>query len=287
MMTPLRQRMIEDMEIRNFSSNTIESYVFRVAQLAKHFGTSPEALGAEEIRQYQIHLCRERKIAHSTMVQVVCALRFFYKVTLGNRQLIEHLPYPKREKKLPEVLNKEEVFRAFSSTRNLKHKTVLMTLYSTGVRASELMRLRVDDIDSKRMLIRVHQGKGRKDRYVPLSPSLLTVLRTYWKKYRPKDALFASPRGGGALSKSAVWKVCATARMKAKISKPVSPHTFRHTFATHLLEAGTDLRTIQLILGHGSLRTTAVYLHVAQGAFRLKNGAEDLLGVVLRTGGQS
>jgi len=199
-MTRLRRRMIEDMEIRNLSPQTIKGYVFHVAQFAKHFGKSPDLLGAEQIRQYQIFLLRERKIAMSTLNVVLSALRLFYKVTVGREWAMEHLRYPKRAKRLPVVLSKEEGLRVFSSIRNLKHRTVLMTLYATGMRVSEVVRLRVDDIDSKRMLIRVRQAKGRKDRYVPLSPTLLETLRRYWKKYRSRGALFPSQRGSAALS---------------------------------------------------------------------------------------
>jgi integrase/recombinase XerD len=286
-MTPLRQRMMEDMELRNLSAETTRSYVFQVAQFAKHFKKSPDLLGPAEVRQYQLFLLREKKFARSTLKQVVAALRFFYTTTLGREESIKQLRYGKREKRLPTVLSKKEVFTVFSVTPNLKHRTIMMTLYATGVRASELTRLCVNDIDSNRMLIRVHQGKGKKDRYVPLLPSLLTVLRTYWRKYRPTEALFPSQRGGGSLSKSAVWKICAAAQKKAHLSKRVTAHTFRHTFATHLLEAGTDLRTIQIILGHRSLRTTGMYLHVAENGIRLKKKAEDLLGAVLKLEGQS
>jgi integrase/recombinase XerD len=286
-MTPLRHRMMEDMELRNLSPDTIRSYVFQVAKFAKHFGKSPDLLGPAEVREYQLFLLREKKFARSTLKQVVAALRFFYRATLGREQGIEQLRYGKREKRLPTVLSKKEVFTVFSVTRNMKHRTIMMTLYSTGIRVSELTRLCVNDIDSNRMVIRVHQGKGKKHRYVPLLPSLVTVLRVYWKKYRPKDALFPSQRGGCALSKSAVWKICAEAKRKAHLSKRVTAHTFRHTFATHLLEAGKDLRTIQVILGHRSLRTTAMYLHVAENGIRLKRKAEDLLGAVLKLEGQS
>jgi site-specific recombinase XerD len=281
-MTALRHRMMEDMELRNLSPETIRSYVFQVAQFAKHFQKSPDLLGPAEVREYQLFVLREKKYARSTLKQVVAAIRLFYRTTPGREQSLEQLRYGKREKRLPEVLNKDEVLAVFSSTRNLKHRTVLMTVYAAGVRVSELTRLRVEDLDSKRGLIRVHQGKGRKDRYVPLSPSLVMVLRTYWRKYRPKDTLFPSQRGGCALSKSAAWKICAAARKKARLSKRVTPHTFRHSFATHLLEAGTDLRTIQILLGHRCLQTTALYLHVAETGIRLKRKAEDLLGVVLK-----
>jgi integrase/recombinase XerD len=191
-MTPLRQRMMEDMQIRNFSPSTIGSYIFQVAQFAKHFQKLPDLLGPAEAREYQLFLLKERKNAYASLKQTVAALRFFYNVTLGKEWAIEKLPYPKRQKRLPVVLSKEEVSRLFSSVRKLKHRTVLMTLYATGMRVSEVTRLRVEDIDSKRMVIRVRQAKGRKDRYVPVSATLLTTLRTYWKKYRPKGALFPS-----------------------------------------------------------------------------------------------
>lgn len=286
-MTPLRQRMMEDMQIRNFSPNTIGSYIFQVAQFAKHFKKSPDLLGPAEAREYQLFLLKERKNAYASLKQTVAALRFLYKVTLGREWGIERLPYPKREKRLPVVLSKEEVLRLFSSVRNLKHRTVLMTLYATGMRVSEVTHLRVDDIDSNRMVIRVRQAKGRKDRYIPLLPTLLTTLRTYWRRYRPKVSLFPSQRTRSSLTTGAVMKVCSAAQKKAGLSKEVTPHTFRHSFATHLLEAGTDLRTIQMILGHASLSTTAIYLHVAENGLRLKKEAEDLLGVVMRLGASS
>lgn len=280
-MTALRHRMIEDMQLRNFSPETMKGYLHYVSQFAKHFQQSPDRLGAEEIRQYQLYLLRERKLSSSTRNLALSALRFFYKVTLGRPWALEHMGYPRRPKKLPVVLSKPEVSRVFSAVRNLKHRTLLMTLYGTGMRVSEATRLRVEDIDSKRMVIRVRQAKGKKDRYVPLTPTLLSLLRRYWKKYRPTAALFPSQRGGCALTKGAITKVCTEARRKAGLSKRVTPHTFRHSFATHLLEAGTDLRTIQVLLGHSSLKTTALYLHVAENSIRLKRKAEDLLGIVL------
>jgi len=211
--------MMEDLEIQNYSPNTVRLYVFHVAQFAKHFGKSPDFLGPAEIREYQLFLLKEKKLSPSTLKQVVAALRFFYGTTLGRDQGMERLRlrYGKREKRLPTVLNKKEVLRLFSSTPNLKHRTIMMTLYSTGVRVSEVIRLRVDDIDSQRMLIRVDQGKGRKDRYVPLLPSLLTVLRTYWQKYRPRDALFLSQRTRAALTTGAVFKICSAAQKKATL----------------------------------------------------------------------
>jgi len=234
-----------------------------------------------------VFLLRERKLSSSTLNVALSALRFFYKVTLGRQWAVEQLGYPRQPKRLPVVLSQPEVYRVFSAVRNLKHRTLLMTLYATGMRVSEATRLRVEDIDSKRMVIRVHQGKGKKDRYVPVTPTLLAVLRSYWKTYRPKGVLFPSQRGGCGLTQGALTKVCMNARKKAGLSKRVTTHTFRHSFATHLLEAGTDLRTIQVILGHRSLRTTALYLHVAENNIRLKRRAEDLLGVVLNQGGRS
>ena len=231
-MTPLRERMIEDMEMRNFSPETIKGYLFHVSRFAKHFNQSPDLLGIDEIRQYQVYLLRERKVAASTVNHVLSALRFLYKVTLRREWALDHLRYPRRAKRLPAVLSKPEVYRAFSVIRNLKHRTLLMTMYATGMRVSEAARLRVDDIDSKRMLIRVHQGKGKKDRYVPLSATLLQTLRTYWKKVRSTAALFPSQQGGGPLTTGSITKVCADARKKAGLSKRLTPHTFRHSFAT-------------------------------------------------------
>lgn len=286
-MTALRHRMIEDMQLRNFSPETIKGYVYYVSQFAKHFNQSPDRLGAEEIRQYQVFLARDRKFSSSTLSVALNALRFFYKVTLGRAWALEHLRYPRRPTRLPVVLSQPEVSCVFSAVRNVKHRTLLMTLYATGMRVSEATRLRVEDIDSKRMVIRVHQAKGKKDRYVPLTPTLLAALRRHWDRYRPKVALFPSQQGGCALTKGSITKVCMNARKKAGLSKRVTPHTFRHSFATHLLEAGTDLRTIQVLLGHGSLKTTALYLHVAENNIRLKRKAEDLLGVVLSQGAPS
>jgi integrase/recombinase XerD len=286
-MTALRHRMIEDMQIRNLSRGTIKGYVSHVAQFAKHFNQSPDLLGAEEIRQYQVFLARDRKFSTSTLNVALSALRFFYKVTLRREWALDHLRYPRRPKRLPVVLSQSEVYRVLSAVRNLKHRTLLMTLYATGMRVSEATRLRVEDIDSKRMVIRVHQGKGKKDRYVPLTPTLLAVLRKYWNTYRPKGVLFPSQRGGAALTQGSLTNVCVEARKKAGLSKRVTTHTFRHSFATHLLEAGTDLRTIQVILGHRSLRTTAMYLHVAENNIRLDKKGEDLLGVVLHQGAPS
>lgn len=280
--SPLRKRMIEDLEIRNYSPHTIDAYIRGVASFSRHFGKSPHLLGPEEIRTYQIFLIEQQKASWATFNQTVCALRFFYQGTLRQDWMIPHIPYPKREKKLPVVLSVEEVATFLQAVDNLKHRTILMTIYATGLRISEALNLQNSDIDRERMVIRVRLGKGKKDRNVPLSQSLLTTLRDYWRVYRPELWLFQSQDTELPLTKSAVQRVCSQTRKKLNLSKPVSPHTLRHCFATHMLEAGTDLRTIQLILGHSSLSTTALYLHVAVNASQINQKAQDLLRNVIK-----
>jgi site-specific recombinase XerD len=280
-MSLLRQRMIEDLRIRNYSPVTIKVYVDRVAKFAQHFGQSPDQLGPEEIRAFQLHLLETRKTSWAQFNQTVCALRFLYKVCLGKPWMIEQIPFPKHPKKLPIVLSREEIAMVFDAVDNVKHRTMLMTLYATGVRLRELLNLPVREIDSRRMLIGVRHGKGRKDRYVPLSERLLTELRLYWRIDRPPTLLFPGRDLQARLSPSSVQKLCGKAGREAGLAKRVSPHTFRHTFATHHLEAGTDLRTIQVLLGHSDLRTTAIYLHVAAQAPGHSRQALDLLEPVL------
>ena len=280
-MSSLRQRMIEDLTIRNYSPRTIKVYVDRVAKFAQYFGQSPDGLGPAHIREFQLFLVQTNPAYWTQFNQSVCALRFFYRVSLGKTWMIEHIPFPKQPKKLPVVLSCEEVTALIEAVSNLKHRTILMTLYASGARVAEALALQLHDIDSGRMLIRVRQGKGGKDRYVPLSRTLLEQLRRYWKQYRPFTWLFPGTDLHAPLTVGAVQKICTKAARKAGLSKKVSPHTFRHTFATHHLEAGTDLRTIQVMLGHSSLRTTAVYLHVAAQASGQSRQALDLLGRVL------
>jgi len=277
-MTPLRKRMIEDMQIRNLSASTIRIYAQAVASFARHFGKSPELLGPEEVRAYHVYLVKERKVSWSVFKQAVCALRFLYRKTLGKDWAVEHIPFPKHPRKLPVVLSTEEVATFLQAVDNLKHRTVLMTIYSTGLRIGETLNLLISDVDSKRNVILVRQGKGKKDRYVPLFPTLLAELRNYYRAYKPINWLFPGERADCPLSISAIEQVCTHVCKNIEFKKHVTPHTLRHSFATHLLEAGTDLRTIQLILGHTSLNTTALYLHVAVNAHQLTDKAQDLLG---------
>jgi integrase/recombinase XerD len=276
-MTPLRQRMIEDLRIRNYSPKTVDTYIHQVAAFAKYFGKSPDLLGLPHIRQYQVHLIEEAGVSWSVLNQTVCALRFLYKKTLRRHWPIEHLPFAKRPKKLPLVLSVKEVGKLLAAVRILKQRTILETIYATGLRISEALHLRVRDIDSQRMVLRIEEGKGRKDRYVPISPTLLGKLRAYWKEYQPQEWLFPGRSTKTPLSDTSVRKSLFLAVTKARIRKRVGPHTLRHSFATHLLEAGVDLRTIQLLLGHSSLKTTAVYLHIATKSLQDATGSRDLL----------
>lgn len=263
-MTPLRQRMIEEMQIRNLSPDTQKSYVLQVAQFARHFKQSPEALGPEHIRSYQLHLTKEKNLANGSVTVAVSALRFLYNTTLHRDWCLEDLiPMPKRAKKLPIILSPEEVLHFLECVKIVRHRTILTTCYAAGLRLSEAISLKPTHIDSQRMVIRVEQGKGQKDRYVMLSPRLLDILRDWWRSERPTDWLFPGDVAGTHISKEAVQQACPTARRLARITKPVTPHSLRHAFAVHLLENGTDLRRIQLLLGHRSLETTARYLRLA------------------------
>lgn len=262
-MTPLRQRMIEDMRVRNLSIKTQKAYVTQVARFAKYFGQSPEKLGSEHIHTYLVHLIEEKKVGWSLYNQTVCGLRFLYGVTLGQDWALKEIPFPKQPKRLPVVLSLDEVSRFFESIRSLKYRAILMTAYAAGLRISEVVGLKVGDIDSKRMVIHVRQGKGLKDRYVMLSPRLLALLREYWKKVRPDDWLFPGRELAKPLGLTSVQKACRQAAIGCGLSKPVTVRALRHSFATHLLEAGTDIRTIQMLLGHRSLQTTARYTHVS------------------------
>ena len=267
-MTELRRRMIEELQLRNYAPNTITVYIRCVAQFAQHFRLSPDRLGLEHIRQYQLFLVRQKKVSWALFNQTVCALRFLYRHILHRDWMIEYILYPRREDKLPVVLSPAEVAAVFEATHNLKHRTILMTIYAAGLRVSEVTHLRLSDIDSQRQVIRIRQGKGHKDRQVMLSPKLLEALRIYWKSYRPKVWLFPGESPERPLSSETVWRVCHQAGEAAHLSKPISPHTLRHCFATHLLEDTIDLRRIQVLLGHRHLKTTSRYLHVSNLAVR-------------------
>lgn len=278
-MTKLRQRMTEDLNIRNYSPRTVDIYTRCVAEFAKHFNRSPGQLDIEHIREYQTYLAATKKASWTKYNQTVCALRFLYRVTLGRPELIEHIPFPKQEKKLPIVLSRQELELFFDAVGYPKHRTILMTMYAAGLRISEALALRVGDIDGSRMTIFVRQGKGKRDRYTILSPKLLCQLREYWKICKPKSWLFPGSTLDRPLSPCSVQRASCKARLKARINKPVKTHTMRHCFATHLLEAGTDLRTIQLLLGHADLATTTVYLHVATAALQSTGRTPDLLDI--------
>lgn len=268
-MTRLRQRMLEDLQRRNYSPDTIRGYIRAVQQFAEYFGRSPEHLGAEQLRRYQLYLLREKKLALGTVENCISALRFLYKKTLKRRDLaFDDLPFPKQPHKLPLVLSQDEVRRLIEAAPNRMYRVLLILLYGTGMRRTEASRLKVSAIDSQRMVIHIHSGKGLRDRDLPLTPKLLEVLRDYWRWKKPRVYLFPSKMGDPGveqpISDKTVWNACRAAATRAGIQKKLSPHTLRHCFATHLLEAGTDLRTIQLLMGHERLEDTTIYLHLSQ-----------------------
>ncbi len=267
-MTRLRQKMLGDLRIRNLSERTQKVYVSHVAAFARHFGRSPAELGPAHVRAWQVHLAEERGLSWSSLNITVCALRFLYGTTLGKDWAIERIPYAKSEKKLPVVLSPREVHRFLCTLTNSKHRALFMVAYATGLRVRELAHLEVQDIDSDRMVIHVRAGKGKKDRFVPLSPKLLAELRAYWRIARPRPFLFPGAQAHRPITTGSIRGVCRRIAPMAGLKKRVTPHTFRHSFATHLLEAGVDLRTIQMLLGHGSLKTTSRYTHVSTERLR-------------------
>jgi len=263
-MGKLQDRMRVDLALRNLSPRTRSCYLSWVKSFALHFRRSPEEMGDPEIREYLHYLIQEKKASQSCVSQAYSALKFLYETTLKRDWKGYRIPRAQRGKKLPVVLSAQEVQAIFSAVGNLKHRAVLMTIYSAGLRISEVVHLKVSDLDSQRMTIRVEQGKGQKDRYTLLGQRTLDILREYWKEYRPLGWLFPGKPESEPLSVSSVQKVFEKALLRAGIEKPVSVHTLRHSFATHLLEAGTDLFHIQRLLGHTSLKTTAVYLHLSR-----------------------
>jgi len=263
-MGKFRERFERDLQIRGYSPNTVKQYVYCVRNLVKHFRRPPDELTIEDINNFQLHLTKERKVAWATFNIYVFALRFFFLETLKKDWALKAIPYQKTGRKLPEILSGAELGALFQAVSNIKHRALLMTAYSAGLRVSELVHLKVSDIDSPRMVIRVEQGKGRKDRYVPLSAALLPVLRQYYKITRPADWLFPGQYPGRPLTRESVDRVFQKAKKAAGITKNVTVHSLRHCFATHLLEKGADIRTIQQLLGHRSLSSTQIYTHVAK-----------------------
>jgi integrase/recombinase XerD len=262
-MTPLRQRMIEDMRMRDYSPHTIMAYVGGVYRLANHYHKSPDKLGREEIRAFLLDLVEQKKVAWSYYKLVLAALRFFYRHVLHRGEVVEDIRGPRPERRLPIVLSVHEVARFFEAIPSLKHRTILMLAYGAGLRIGEAVRVRLSDIDRQRKVIRVQQGKGKKDRYTILSPAMLEMLDRYCWAARPQDLLFTTRFKDRPITDSTVQRACVLARQEAGIEKRISPHTLRHSFATHLLEAGTDLRVIQELLGHAHPQTTAIYTHVS------------------------
>lgn len=270
-MTQLRQRMVDELQRRNFSPSTIRGYLRSVRDLAAYFHRPPDQLGPEEVRQFQLHMLRDQKLATGTVANRLAALRFFFKKTLKRHDPeFDDLGVAKRPKKLPVVLSPEEVTQLIEAAPNLRHRTILLLLYATGLRRTEASRLKIADIDSQRMVIHVHQGKGSRDREVPLTPKLLEALREYWRSCKVKPRVYLFPTRVQAtaeerpISDKAVWNACHDTALRAGLAKRIGPHTLRHSFATHLLEAGNDLRTIQLLMGHEELKHTTVYLPLSR-----------------------
>ncbi len=263
-MGKFRDLMERELQIRGFSPNTNRVYLSAVRDFVEHHNRPPGQISLDEIHQYQLHLIQRRQVAISTYNVHVSGLRFFYNVVLKKDWLIRDIPYRKTGRRLPVVLSPQEVSRLLDAIDNLKHRALLTSMYATGLRVGEATQLVVSDIDSRRMTIRVRQGKGRKDRYVMLSPRLLDLLRQYWKVYHPKTWLFPSGRSGGPYDRATVSRILGKAKKQVGLSKAITTHTLRHSFATHLLENGANIRVIQRLLGHRSLRSSEVYLHVAK-----------------------
>lgn len=281
-MGELRQRMNDAMVLRGFAERTKETYLGCVSALAKHYRRAPDQLDAPAIQAYLLHLIEERKLAYASVNQAVCAIRFFFGTVLGRKDVALDVPMAKVPKRLPQILTRAEVVRLFEHCRDLRGRTLLMTKYAAGLRLSEVCALRVTDIESAadRMCIKVRQGKGGKDRYTLLSPRLLDTLRLYWRTARPRDFLFPNTRGNGPLYDQTAQRIYHAARAAAGIERGGGIHTLRHSFATHLLEAGVDLHTIQRLLGHGHIGTTMRYLHLARSRLTGTASPLELLGPV-------
>jgi len=281
--TRLRQRLLDELERRNYSQATVLTYVGAVRRFAEYFDRSPEQLGPEQVRQYQLHLVQERELHPRTVRIQTAALRFLYLRTLKRNYRRDDLPLPKSPRTLPTILSQDEVARLIEAAASPCHRTILMALYSTGMRRAELCRLRTEDIDKERMVVHIRQGKGGKDRDVPLSPKLLDQFRAHYRALQHKNGwLFPSNQtrySDQPMKDKNIWHACRQAARRAGIAKPVHPHTLRHSFATHLLEAGADLSTIQVLLGHADLRETALYLHLSTRHIKTTTNPLDALGL--------
>jgi site-specific recombinase XerD len=288
-MTRLRQMMLDELERRNYTQNTKRAYLQAVADFARHFHRSPEQLGLDHIRDYQVHLFRARKLKPNSVSVHVAALRFIFVAVLKRQWPVTDTPYPKKPDTLPAVLSQEEVTRLIEAATTPIHRLILMTLYATGLRRTELTQLRIADVDAPRMVIHVRGGKGRKDRDVMLSPRLLEALRQYWRGLKRKPKIWLFPGGNWhtdmdrPITDRVVWNACAQAARRADMENPVHPHTLRHSFATHLLEAGADVRTIQVLLGHRSLKATTIYLHLSRRHLQATASPLDALPLNLNT----
>ena len=260
----LRTRMLEEMRLRNFAPTTEKAYLYAVTKLAQYYKRPPDQLDKEQIRSYLLYLTTERKLSPNTMTMLISGLRFFYNETLGWDETKLFIPPRRKSSSLPEVFSPDEVVRLIEATRGVKQRVLLMTAYSAGVRVSELVNLKPANISSERMMIRVEQGKGQKDRYTILSNNLLVELRWYWKRYRPRVWLFPNRTKNGPLSKNQAWRIYDQAKKRAGLKGGRGINTLRACFATHLLEAGVDMRTIQLLMGHSSILSTQRYLRLRQ-----------------------
>lgn len=261
----LRERMEQDLVLRGRAARTREAYLHAVAELTRYYRRAPDQLTDAEVQRYLLHLIQERKLAWSSCRQAVCALRFFYEITLGRPRATFRVPLPKGAQTLPEILSREEVARLLTAPTTLKHRVLLMTTYAGGLRVSEVVHLRVSDIDSQRMVIRVEQGKGRKDRYTLLSARLLEALRQYVRVYRPTPWLFPQRRAAVPMDAASALRIYHLAKARAGIRKVGGIHALRHAFATHLVESGTDLATLQTLLGHSCITTTMRYVQLSRG----------------------
>lgn len=263
-MDALREQMMKDLQLKGITDRTQKKYLREVSLMASYFDKPLEELGEKEVKDYLVHMLETRKLSRGTYRCYVAGIKFLYKTTLNREEVVEKIQYPRAKKTLPVVLDLAEIKAMLSVTENLKHRALLTITYSAGLRVSEAAKLKVTDIDSKRMMVRVQQGKGRKDRYSILSQTALELLRQYWRQYRPKEWLFEGQKDGTHICYTSIRNIFVEAKERAGIRKPASVHTLRHSFATHLIEAGTSLHHVQLLLGHRSPTTTTVYLHVSK-----------------------